>query len=96
MCGLTLSSNGRASEEEVYDYINAMLDETSGRAMFDMYGYGHGNSNTVNTMDPELVAGTGIDDPTGTFARGVYSKAFNPAKKGILFQLWYEAQAGLE
>jgi spermidine/putrescine transport system substrate-binding protein len=96
MCGLAVSTNGRASDEEVYDYLNAMLDPASGVAMFDMYGYGHGNSTTASTMDPELIAGTGIDDPAGTFARGVYTRAHPPAKKTRLFQLWFEAQAGLE
>lgn len=96
MCGLSLSTTGTTPEDEVYDYINAMLDPASGVGMFDMYGYGHGNRNTVDLLEPGRVAGTGIDDPEGTFARGVYSKAFNPAKKGRLFQLWYEAQAGLE
>lgn len=96
MCGLCLSANGAGSEEEAYDYINAMLDPVGGVAMFDTYGYGHGNAHTVDLIDPDRVAGTRIDDPAGTFARGVYSKAFNPAKKARLFQLWYEAQAGLD
>lgn len=96
MCGLSLSATGTGSEEEVYDYINAMLDPVGGAAMFDRYGYGHGNANTADLIDPERIAGTGIDDPAGTFARGVYSKALPPAKKARLFQLWYEAQAGLD
>jgi len=95
MCGLAVTTNGRASDEEVYDYLSAMLDPASGVAMFDMYGYGHGNSTTASTMDPELIAGTGIDDPAGTFARGVYTKAYPPATQAKLFQLWFEAQAGL-
>ena len=96
MCGLSLSTNGTATEEEVYDYINAMLDPASGVAMFDTYGYGHGNANTVDLIDPDRVAGTGIDDPEGTYARGVFTKALPPAKKARLFQLWFEAQAGLD
>jgi spermidine/putrescine-binding protein len=96
MCGLSLSTAGQAPEEQAYDYINAMLDPRSGVALFDEYGYGHGNANTVTLIDPARVIGTGIDDPDGTFARGVYSKALPPAKKARLFQLWFEAQAGLE
>jgi len=95
MCGLAVTTNGRASDDEVYDYLNAMLDPASGAAMFDMYGYGHGNSTTASTMDPELIAGTGIEDPAGTFALGVYTKAHPPAIRAKLFQLWFEAQAGL-
>jgi len=96
MCGLSLSANGAGSEEQAYDYINAMLDPASGVALFERYGYGHGNSNTVALIDPERVIGTGIDDPVGTFARGVFTYALPPAKKARLFRLWFEAQAGLD
>jgi len=96
MCGLSVSANGAGSEDQAYDYINAMLDPLSGVALFDEYGYGHGNANTVNLMDPAKIVGTGIDDPVGTFARGVYTSALPPAKKARLFQLWFEAQAGLD
>ncbi len=96
MCGLSLSANGAGSEEEAYDYINAMLDTASGVELFRVYGYGHGNGSTAALIDPDLVAGTGIDDPVGTFARGVFTSALPPAKKARLFQLWFEAQAGLD
>ena len=96
MCGLSLSANGAGSEQQAYDYINAMLDPLSGVALFDEYGYGHGNGNTVDLIDPDEVLGTGIDDPVGTFARGVFTYALPPAKKARLFQLWFEAQAGLD
>ena len=96
MCGLSLSANGAGSEDQAYDYINAMLDPVSGVALFDRYGYGHGNTNTVDLIDPDKVVGTGIDDPVGTFARGVFTYSLPPAKKARLFQLWFEAQAGLD
>ena len=96
MCGLSLSANGAGSEDQAYDYINAMLDPLSGVALFDEYGYGHGNANTLALIDPDRVVGTGIDDPVGTFARGVFTSALPPAKKARLFQLWFEAQAGLD
>ena len=96
MCGLSLGTTGTAPQEQAYDYINAMLDPRSGVELFDDYGYGHGNAGTVSLIDPAKVKGTGIDDPVGTFARGVFSNALPPAKKSRLFQLWFEVQAGLE
>ncbi|MBJ89682.1 MAG: hypothetical protein CMO98_07445 [Woeseia sp.] len=95
-CGLSLSANGENSEEESYEFINAMLDPRSGAALFDMYGYGHGNSKSVELIDPSRVAGTGIDDPEGTFNRGLRVQRILPDKKARLFQLWFEAQAGLD
>ncbi len=96
MCGLSLTTNGEASEDAAYDYINAMLDPRSGAALFDEYGYGHGNARSVDLIDPDMVIGTGVDDPVGTFARGIYTSALPPAKKARLFQLWFEAKAGLD
>ncbi len=96
MCGLSVTTIGADSEDQAYEYINAMLDPRSGVELFDEYGYGHGNSNTVDLIDPNRVVGTGIDDPVGIFARGVFSKAIPPAKKARLLQLWFEAQAGLD
>ena len=68
----------------------------SDAALFDEYGYGHGNANTVDLIDPDKVVGTGIDDPVGAFARGAFTSALPPAKNARLFQLWFEAQAGLD
>ena len=96
MCGLSVSANGAGSEDQAYDFINAMLDPRSGAELFDQYGYGHGNCNTVHLIDPARSIGTGIDDPTGTFERGVFTSALPPATKARLFQLWFEAQAGLD
>ena len=96
MCGLSFSTSGTGSVDEAYDYIDAMMDTASGVALFDDYGYGHVNAGSVNFIDSDRTAGTGIDDPAGTFARGTYSKTLPPAKKARLLQLWYEAQAGLE
>ena len=73
--------------------VNVTISGNDGSAW---YNGAIDNRNTVDLLEPGRVAGTGIEDPEGTFARGIYSKAFNPAKKGRLFQLWYEAQAGLE
>ena len=96
MCGFQLSANVTGSEDQAYDYINAMLDPRSGLELFNEYGYGHGNAKSVGLIDPARIMGTGIDDPAGTFARGVFSKAIPPSKKARLLQLWFEAQAGLD
>ena len=96
MCGLSLSTNGAGSEDQAYDYINAMLDTASGLALFDEYGYGHANAKTVDLIDPDRVAGTGIDDPVELFARGVFTGATPPEEEAKLFQYWFEAQAGLD
>ena len=95
MCGLSLSANGAGSEQQAYDYINAMLAPASGVALFDQYNYGHANAKTVDLLDPEQIEGLGIDDPANFFERGLFTGATPPAKESKLYQLWFEAQAGL-
>ncbi len=73
-----------------------MLDPASGVALFDEYGYGHGNGKTVALIDPDRIKGTGIDDPVELFSRGLFDTPLPPAKNARLFQLWFEAQAGLD
>ena len=97
MCGLSLSATGTGSEQQAYDYINAMLDPASGVAMFERYEYGHANIHTSGLVDRERAAGTPMEtEPAETLARGIFSKAMPPAKRARLYQLWYEAQAGLD
>ena len=96
MCGLSLSANGAGSEDQAYDYINAMLDPRSGVALFEQYAYGHANAKTVDLLDPDMAKELGIDDPANFFARGLYTGATEPAKEARLYQLWFEAQAGLD
>ena len=96
MCGLSLSANGAGSEEQAYDYINAMLDPQSGVALFEQYSYGHANAKTVDLLDPDRIEGLGIDDPANFFERGLFTGGTPPAKEAKLYQLWFEAQASLD
>lgn len=96
ICGLSLATDRPGDLDQAYDYIDAMLDPVGGAALFDVYGYGHANRNTNALIGPERLAGTGLDDPVGLFSRGIFMAATPPGKRAKLFQLWFEAQAGLD
>jgi len=96
MCGLSLSANGAGSEDQAYDYINAMLDPQSGVELFEAFEYGHANSKTVDLLDPDRAKELGLDDPAGFFERGLFTGATEPKIEAKLYQLWFEAQAGLD
>jgi spermidine/putrescine-binding protein len=96
MCGLCVSSNGEGSEDQAYDYINAMLDPVGGVSLFDEYGYGHGNKNTFALIDPEKLYAADLNDPEGLLSRGVFFDEVPPEKNAKLLQYWQEAQAGLD
>ncbi len=96
MCGLCVSTTGDGSEDQAYDYINAMLDPVGGVSLFDVYGYGHGNKNTFDLIDPEKLYAADLNDPEGLLSRGVFFDEIPPEKNARLIQMWEEAQAGLE
>jgi len=96
MCGLCVSSNGTGSEDQAYDYINAMLDPVGGVSLFDEYGYGHGNKNTFALIEPEKLYAADLNDPEGLLSRGVFFDEVPPEKNAKLLQYWQEAQAGLD
>ena len=96
MCGLCVSANGTGSEDQAYDYINAMLDPVGGVSLFDVYGYGHGNKNTYTLIDEAKLYEKGLNDPEGLLSRGVFFDEVPPEKNAKLLQYWQEAQAGLE
>jgi spermidine/putrescine-binding protein len=96
MCGLCVSANGAGSEDQAYDYINAMLDPVGGVSLFDEYGYGHGNVKTFDLIDPAKLYEKGLNDPVGLLSRGVFFDEVPPEKNAKLLQMWQEAQAGLD
>jgi spermidine/putrescine-binding protein len=96
MCGLCVSANADGSEDQAYDYINAMLDPVGGVSLFDVYGYGHGNSKTYELIDEAKLYEKGLNDPEGLLSRGVFFDEVPPEKNAKLLQYWQEAQAGLD
>ncbi len=95
-CGFCVSANGDGSEDQAYEYINAMLDPVGGKQLFEVYGYGHANVKTYDLIDPDVLHEAGLDDPVGLLSRGVFFDEVPPAKNDKLLELWHEAQAGLD
>ena len=96
MCGLCVSANGAGSEDQAYEYINAMLDPVGGKSLFEEYKYGHANVKTTALIDPDEARANGLDDPVGLLSRGVFFDQVPPEKDAKLIEMWHEAQAGLD
>jgi spermidine/putrescine-binding protein len=96
MCGLCVSTTGAGSEDQAYDYINAMLDPVGGVSLFDEYGYGHANGKTFELIDADKLYEKGLNDPEGLLSRGVFFDEIPPEKHATLIQMWEEAQAGID
>lgn len=65
-CGFINLANGPGSEDKAYDFINAWLEPSAGRALLDAIGYGHTSAEAMATIadDPAVIEGLGdLDVP---------------------------------
>ncbi len=94
VCGFAISPDGPGSEQQAYDYLNAMLDPEGGKAMIEAYGYGHANRNSYALADPAILAANGLTDPVGLLNDGIFFDEIPAAKRERLIAMWQEARAG--
>ena len=61
-CGYVNVKNGPGSEDKLYDYINAWLEPSSGKALLDTIGYGHTSSEAMATIADEPAVKSGLSE----------------------------------
>mgnify|MGYP001408305838 CR=1 FL=1 len=77
-CGVVHMANAKASDEEVYDFLNAISAPETGKFLIEEYGYGHANSKAFELADPTIVENLGFTSPTELFATGVFETETSP------------------
>ena len=96
VCGFILTDPEHrvASDERVYDFLDAMMSPETGVHLIDAYSLGASNSKSFDMVSPERVAEVGLSDPAAFLARGILQP--NPPefdKKYV--ELWEEVRLGL-
>jgi len=94
VCGFAVNVDGPGSEDQAYDYLNAMLDPEGGAALIELYGYGHSNRNSYALVDPEVLAANGLTDPVGLLNSGIFFDEIPAEKRERLITMWDQVQAG--
>jgi spermidine/putrescine-binding protein len=95
VCGLALGKEGEGSEDQAYDFLNAMLTPESGKAMIEEFGYGHANRKSFDLVDPELVKQMGLADLDGMLATTNFYDVIPPAQREKLVALFDQVKAGI-
>lgn len=96
VCGLVLIKDARGDEQAAYDFIDAMLDPESGRALIDNFGYGHSNRKSFELVGKERLAELGISSPADLFAQGVFLSEVEPSLKQRYTQIYEAVKAGVQ
>lgn len=73
VCGYVDLKNSGADDEEVYDFLNALLAPESGKYMIEAWGYAHANKKSFEVASPQAIKSAGLNN-------------FNKLIKGSFFQ----------
>jgi len=96
VCGFVMTAPEYrvASDEKVYDFLNAMMSAESGAFLIDEYSYGCGNSKAFDLVSPERIAEVGLSDPEAFLAKGIL-KPIPPEFDQKYVELWEEVTLGM-
>ena len=83
-----------ASDDKVYDFLNAMMSAESGAYLIDAYSYGCGNAKAFDLVSKERVAEVGLSDPEAFLAKGIL-KPIPPEFDQKYVELWEEVTLGM-
>ncbi len=91
LCGYVKLKDGEGSEDQAYDYINAILDPSATQPLLDA-GYGHSNAAAMGERSDEELTAVGLGEidapilaqlPMDTDLRQRQSEAFERIKAGF-------------
>lgn len=93
-CGITRVRGGKGDEEQVYDFIDAMISPESGKFLLEAYNLGHSNRKAFELADPSILEELVISDPSEIFSQSVFFRPLEPAVDLHYTKLWDLIQAG--
>lgn len=95
LCGFARLASGSVSDEEAYDFINALESPESGKALVQNFGYGHANAKALALVPKEELAALGLSGDVGQFlAKGNFLGPMPEAQRRRLVEMWETIKAG--
>lgn len=95
VCGLALINGSEGSEDQAYDFLNAMLSTDSGVNLINEFGYGHANQKSFAGIDPAHLEELGIADVDKMLAETNFYKQMPSAMREKMVTIFDEVKAGI-
>ena len=95
VCGLALINGGEGSEDQAYDFLNAMLSPDSGANLINEFGYGHANQKSFAEIDPAHLAELGVADVDKMLAGTNFYEQMPMPLRDRMVTLFDEVKAGM-
>lgn len=77
-CGVVHMANAKATDDEVYDFLNAISAPETGKFLIEEYAYGHANKKAFEMVDSAILEDLGFTSPTELFSTGVFETETSP------------------
>lgn len=94
VCGYVHLKSSTASDDQVYDLLNALSAKESGKYIIESWGYPHGNSEAFEIADQELIATYGFDDVDQFFEGSLFFDAVDPALEARMLKEFERIKSG--
>ena len=94
VCGYVHLKSSTASDDQVYDLLNALSAKESGKYIIESWGYLHGNSEAFEIADQELIATYGFDDVDQFFEGSLFFDAVDPALEARMLKEFERIKSG--
>ena len=94
VCGYVHLNSSTQSDEQVYDMLNALSAEDSGKYIIENWGYAHSNAEAFKSADQELIKTYGFADVDSFFDGSLFFDAVNPELEGRMLKEFERIKAG--
>lgn len=94
VCGYVHLKSSTASDDQVYDLLNALSAKESGKYIIESWGYPHGNSEAFEIADQELIATYGFDDVDQFFEGSLFFDSVDPALEARMLKEFERIKSG--
>lgn len=94
VCGYVHLKSSTQSDEQVYDMLNALSAEASGKYIIESWGYAHSNADAFQSADPGLIETYGFGDVDSFFEGSLFFDAVTPALEGRMLKEFERIKAG--
>ncbi len=94
VCGYVHLNSAKQSDEQIYDMLNALTDQESGKYILESWGYGHANGTAFDVADKETIESYGFGDPSTFFEGSLFFDAVEPSLEAKMLKEFERIKAG--
>ena len=94
VCGYVHMKDATASDDQVYDLLNALSEPESGQYIIESWGYPHANAEAFKISDQATIEAYGFDDPKSFFEGSLFFDAVEPSLEAKMLKEFERIKAG--